>query len=92
MLADGLLKAALEIVGADGLNGVVDGQFDDEWRLSWRLCPRVPADRIDTALRAMPATSLMTSAGRSEPSDLKAPLRMVKSWPPAPVISSAVPA
>ena len=31
MLAGGLLKAALEIVGGDGLDGVVEGEFDDDW-------------------------------------------------------------
>ncbi len=31
MLAGGFVEAALEIVGGDGLDGVVEGEFDDEW-------------------------------------------------------------
>jgi hypothetical protein len=31
-----LLKAALEIVGGDGLDGVVDGELDDGLGMSWQ--------------------------------------------------------
>jgi hypothetical protein len=30
MLAGGVLKAALEVVGGDGLDGVVEGKFKDD--------------------------------------------------------------
>ena len=33
MAGGGVVEAALEVLGGDGLDGVVDGELDDEWGL-----------------------------------------------------------
>ena len=35
VLTSGFAQAAFEVVGGDGLNGVVDGQFDDDGLSCW---------------------------------------------------------
>ena len=45
VLAGGLLEAALEVVGGDGLDGVVEGEFDDDGRWWGRRTALRAADR-----------------------------------------------
>ena len=51
VVAGGLVEAALEVVGGDGLDGVVDGEFDDDWALRRRR-RALQAGRQESAMRS----------------------------------------
>ena len=57
VLAGGFLEAALEVVGGDGLDGVVDGEFDDDglWWLARQR--RLQASRQDEGRQECDETS-----------------------------------
>ena len=44
--AGGLAESALQIFGGNGLNDVVDGQFDDNWGSSGLVCCRYERLRV----------------------------------------------